>query len=100
MREINSPDVESYHSWSSNGRWIIFSTRRDDGSYTRSYISYFDKKGEATKPFILPQEDPDYYGLLFNSFNIPEFMIEPVKLSPYDFYKVLETDAKQATYKE
>lgn len=45
LKEVNSPDVESYHSWSSNGRWIIYSTRRDDGSYTRPYIAYFDKRG-------------------------------------------------------
>ena len=35
LKKVNSNDVESYHSWSSNGRWIIFSSRRDDGSYTR-----------------------------------------------------------------
>lgn len=100
MWEINSPDVDSYHSWSSNGRWIIFSSRRDDGSYTRPYISYFDREGRATKPFVLPQKDPDFYGFLFKSFNIPEFMVEPVKLSPNDFYKAIQTQAKQATYKE
>jgi hypothetical protein len=100
MTEINSPEVDSYHSWSSNGRWIIFSSRRDDGSYTRPYISYFDKDGKATKPFILPQEDPDFYGFLFKSFNIPEFMVQPVKLSPNDFYKAIQTEAKQATYKK
>lgn len=57
---VNSKDVESYHTWSSNGRWIIFSSRRDDGSYTRPYISYFDSRGTGYKPFILPQKDPDF----------------------------------------
>lgn len=99
MSELNSPDVESYHSWSSNGRWIIQSSRRDDGSYTRSYISYFDKNGKGTKPFVLPQEDPDYYPQLFKSFNIPEFMVEPVKLSVQDFYDAIDKDAVKATYK-
>lgn len=41
LEEVNSRDVESYHSWSSNGRWIVFSSRRDDGSYTRPYIAWF-----------------------------------------------------------
>ena len=31
LQEINSPDTESYHSWSSNGKWVVFSSRRDDG---------------------------------------------------------------------
>lgn len=100
MTEINSNDVDSYHSWSSNGRWIIFSTRRDDGSYTRSYISYFDKSGKATKPFILPQKDPDFYGELFKSFNLPEFMVEPVKVTPREFYNAAEKDPIQASYKK
>ena len=42
MTEINSDDVESYHSWSSNGRWVVFSSRRYDGNYTRPYIAYID----------------------------------------------------------
>lgn len=97
---INSPDVESYHSWSSNGRWILFSSRREDGSYTRLYISYFDKEGNAYKPFILPQKDPEFYGQLFKSYNIPEFMSEPVTLSARDFANILKGNSIQATLKD
>ncbi len=92
LKEVNSPRAESYHSWSSNGRWIIFSSRRDDGSYTRPYIAYFDKKGKAYKPFILPQKDPDFYMQLPKSYNIPEFMVEPVLLSPNSFMKAIEKE--------
>ena len=28
LQEANSPDVDSFHSWSSNGRWFVFSSRR------------------------------------------------------------------------
>ncbi len=98
LKEVNSPDVESYHSWSSNGSWIIFSSRRDDGSYTRPYIAYFDKKGNARKPFILPQKDPDYYMQLFKSYNIPEFMVRPVEATHYQLLKAIEKDAVNATY--
>lgn len=93
LTEINSPDVDSYHSWSSNGRWILFSTRRDDGSYTRLYIAYFDKEGRAHKPFILPQKDPDYNMQLFKSYNIPEFMVNPVESTHYKFLKTIEKEA-------
>jgi hypothetical protein len=37
--EINSDRCESWHCWSSNGRWIVFSSKRRDGVFTRSYIS-------------------------------------------------------------
>lgn len=98
LKELNSPDVESYHSWSSNGRWIIFSSRRDDGSYTRPYIAYFDKSGKAHRPFILPQKSPDYYERLFKSYNIPEFMVAPVTMSPNSFRKVIEKDPVNAVF--
>lgn len=98
MQTINSAEVESYHSWSSNGRWIVFSTRRDDGSYTRPYIAYFDSNGREHKPFIVPQKDPEYYGQLFKSYNIPEFTIEEIPLSAHDFYKTISEDAVPVSY--
>ncbi len=70
----NSDDVESYHSWSSNSRWIVFSSRRIDGLYTRPYIAYIDKSGKACKPFLLPQKDVDFYHNFMKSYNIPEFI--------------------------
>lgn len=70
--EINSKDVESYHSWSSNGKWVVFSSRRDDGLYTRPYFAHFEN-GKFSKPFALPQQDADYTTRLMKSYNIPEF---------------------------
>jgi dipeptidyl aminopeptidase/acylaminoacyl peptidase len=96
LENVNSPNVESYHTWSSNGRWIVFSSRRDDGSYTRPYIAYFDKNGKAHKPFILPQKDPDFYEQFFYSYNIPEFMVEPVKISTHEFARAIKEEPIQA----
>ncbi len=72
LAEANSKEADSYHSWSSNGRWIVFSSRRDDGSYTRPYFAYFNRKGHACKPFMLPVENPDDHILLLKSYNVPE----------------------------
>ncbi len=80
---MNSDDVESYHSWSSNGRWIIFSSRRMDGRYTRFYISRFDQQGKMHKPFLLPQKDPRFYTYFLKSYNIPEFIRTEIKITPY-----------------
>jgi len=75
MDEINSEDVDSYHSWSGNSRWMVFSSRRIDGLFTRLFICHIDENGRATKPFLLPQKNPvDFYKKLFYSYNIPEFM--------------------------
>ena len=78
--EVNSDDVESYHSWSSNSRWFVFSSRRIDGLYTRPYIAYVDEDGKVGKPFLLPQKDAGFYQSFMKSFNIPEFITGKVKV--------------------
>ena len=72
--DINSDLNESYHSWSSNGKWIVFSSKRTDGRSTRPFFAYFDSPHKTGKPFILPQKDPDHYKMMLESFNIPEFI--------------------------
>jgi len=72
--ELNSPETESYHSWSTNGRWVLFSSRRDDGRYTRLYIAHFDGEGHFGKPFMLPQENPDFNQWRLQSYNVPDFI--------------------------
>lgn len=79
MDEWNSDSVESYHSWSSNSRWVIFSSRRGDGLYTRLYIAYLDKNGKASKPFVLPQKRGRFYQRFMYSYNIPELLKGPVE---------------------
>jgi Tol biopolymer transport system component len=80
--ELNSDLCESYHSWSSNGKWLVFSSKRDDGLTARPYISFIDGSGKASKPFILPQKDPDFYKDYLKSFNIPEFSTFEVRTTP------------------
>jgi hypothetical protein len=78
---LNSPDVESYHSWSSNSRWVVFSSRRIDGLYTRLFIAYINSEGKASKPFLLPQKDTGFYHRFMKSYNIPEFITGKVTVS-------------------
>ncbi|KAA6303293.1 MAG: Protein TolB [Candidatus Ordinivivax streblomastigis] len=87
MTEVNSNETDSYHSWSSNGRWLVFSSRRLDGAYTRPFIAYFDTDGKFHKPFLLPQKTPDYYDYLMKSYNIPEWITGKVEVSPYQLAK-------------
>ena len=90
LTHVNSKDrPDSYPSWSSNGHWIMCASRRDDGNFSRVYISYF-KDGKVSKAFLLPQEDPEHNTFLLKSYNRPEFMVEPVKISVNEFSKVFE----------
>ena len=98
MEEINSADTESYHSWSSNGRWVVFSSRRYDGNYTRPFIAHIDKDGRAGKPFELPCANPDYHRQLLKSYNVPEFMRGPVTIAPQRFADALKQEAEPVKY--
>lgn len=73
-------EADSYHSWSSDGRWVVFGSRRLDGRYTRLFIAYFDKDANPHKPLLLPQEDPRHNLWRMKSFNVPEFTRDKVEL--------------------
>ena len=98
LEGINSSRSESYPSFSSNGRWLMTASRRDDGNYTRPYISYFDKRGRCHKAFEVPQRDPNFYTFFLRSYNRPEFMVEPVGVSLKTFVSKAKEDAKKAKF--
>ena len=99
IEEINSPDTESYHSWSSNGRWVVFSSRRYDGNYTRPFIAHIDSNGKGSKAFELPCADPDYHRQFLKCYNIPEFMRGPVTIKPQQFADILKQDAETVRWR-
>ena len=98
-KEVNSDNVESYHTWSRSGRWVVFSSRRHDGNYTRPFFAHVDADGHATKPFELPCDDPDQHRQMMRSYNIPEFMVAPVTVSPQEIADALKTEPTQAEIK-
>ena len=98
VKNVNSDRSESYPTWSSNGRWIMVDSRRQDGNYTRPYIAYYDRQGKVHKAFVLPQKDPNFYTFYLRCFNRPEFMVEPVKVTPQEFAKKAKEDAIPAKY--
>lgn len=74
LEEINSAEADSFHNWSGNSRWVVFTSRRHDGLYSHLYLTSIDDKGRFTKPFMLPQLDPaGYYENSLYSFNTPDF---------------------------
>lgn len=82
LSALASDRSDSYHSWSSNSRWIVFASKRGDGQYGRPYIAHIGDDGTASKAFVLPQKDPHHYQESFKSYNIPDLGIQP---APYDW---------------
>ena len=92
LERANSHRTESYHSWSGNSRWVVFSSRRDDGLYTRLYFTHIDEEGNPSKPFVLPQKDPDFYGDFMKSYNIPEIINGPVSFPAREIARKAKND--------
>jgi Tol biopolymer transport system component len=77
---INSDQADSWHCWSANGRWIVFSSKRMDGLFARPFFSYASSDGQFSKPFVLPQEDPAFYETCLRTFNVPELVLGPIQV--------------------
>jgi len=97
---LNSNFTDSYHTWSSNGRWLVFSSKRGDGLTARPYISYIDKSGVSHKPFVLPQKDPEFYSRFVKTFNVPELSVTDVWFTPGELHKATGQEAIQAKWSE
>ena len=98
LEKANSDFPESYHSWSSNGKWVLFASRRDDTNYSRLYIAHINEDGTSDKAFLLPQESAEYYEFFDRSYNVPEFMKEPVSITPQEFVEVVEKEPVKVKY--
>jgi tetratricopeptide (TPR) repeat protein len=60
--------MNSWHSWSPNGRWLVFSSKTF-GPYTQLFLTHVDDRGESTPPVLLSRfTSPD------RAANIPEFV--------------------------
>jgi hypothetical protein len=79
--EINSDEADSWHSWSSNSRWLVFSSKRRDGLFARPYFTYVDEAGHFHRPFLLPQEDPSFYDGFIQTVNVPVLVTGRVEVS-------------------
>ena len=89
LENVNSNDVDSYHTWSSSGHWFVFSSKRMDGLWARPYIASFNPEtGETGKAFLLPQEDPMFYDNYTYTYNRPELIKTPVK-NGKEFEKII-----------
>lgn len=100
LEEANSEWAESYHAWSSNSRWILFASRRDDRTFSRLYIAHIDEDGHASKPFLLPQKKPRQNLSLLKSYNVPEFTVEPIRTNPKKLLKAVRQNPTQVRLAE
>jgi hypothetical protein len=86
---VNSSRTDSWHGWSSNGRWFVFSSKRRDGVLLRPYLSYFDASGHAHKPLLVPQKDMSFYDASPKIINVPELITGPVQTTQRQLFDAI-----------
>jgi len=88
--KYNTARMNSWHSWSSNSRWLVFSSKVN-GPYTQLFLTHIDENGNDSPPVLLERfTSPD------RAANIPEFVklpgdaiadIREQFLDPYSFLR-------------
>jgi Tfp pilus assembly protein PilF len=64
----NTRRMNSWHSWSPNGRWLVFSSKAA-GPYTQLFLAHVNENGRSSPPVIL-----DRLVAPKRAVNIPEFV--------------------------
>ena len=67
----NTRRMNSWHSFSSNGRWLVFSSKANT-PYTQLFLTHIDDDGNSTPPVVL-----DRFTQTYGAANIPEFVPLP-----------------------
>ncbi len=100
LPEVNNNDKysNSHHSWSSNSRWFVFASKRDNGMYGKPYFSFIDENGQAHKPFVLPQRNPEFYHYFHKSYNIPELFSKSNKFNALDVERIFKSKAETVKF--
>ncbi len=93
--ELNSSECESWLNWSSNSRWVVFSSKRISPLFNRPHISYVAPDGTCSKAFILPQEDPDFYDSLLKTYTIPTLAKGPITVPESELVDAIKHSARR-----
>ena len=96
LENANSSQADSWHSWSSNSRWIVFSSKRGNELFARPHICYVDREGKDHKPFVLPQKDPRFYDTCLKTYNVPELVRGPVTVTEDELVRAILSNAVDA----
>ncbi|MBR2291595.1 MAG: PD40 domain-containing protein [Prevotella sp.] len=88
LKELNSQWSESFHNWSENSRWFVYTSKREDGMYAQLFLASIDEQGKVSKPFLLPQRNPrKFYREMMDSYNVPDFTKTRVDFDAHEAYR-------------
>ncbi len=86
----NTSQMNSWHSFSPNGRWLVFSSK-SRSPYTQMFLTHIDANGNDSPPIYIDNSTASNRAV-----NIPEFVkvppdgIESIDVPASDFYRVVD----------
>jgi len=92
----NTPLMNSWHSFSPNGRWMVFSSK-SRSPYTQMFLTHIDAEGNDTPAILIENSTAANRAV-----NIPEFVnmdpsgVEHIATPAVDFYKQYDVAAELA----
>ena len=84
----NTKRMNSWHSWSPNSRWLVFSSKANS-DYTQLFLTHIDEQGNSSPPVLL-----EHFTAPDRAANIPEF----VNAKPAAIRKISETFLNDYSY--
>ncbi|MBS1873506.1 MAG: tetratricopeptide repeat protein [Acidobacteria bacterium] len=92
----NAPPMNSWHSWSPNSRWLVFSSKRRS-PYTQMFLTHIDAEGNDS-PAILVENST----AANRAVNLPEFVnmpaegLQQIDVPAVEFYRVVDAASELA----
>ena len=91
VHSLNTVGSETFHTFSSNGHWMVFASNRETFGIPEIYVSHVND-GRFDKPFAIPQAETDFYARNLRAFLFPFLSTEPAK---FDIQKTTEAAHSQ-----
>jgi tetratricopeptide (TPR) repeat protein len=88
LMRCNTAQMNSWHSWSPNSRWLVFSSK-NRGPYTQLYLTHIDENGDDSPPVFLENLISQK-----RAANIPEFF----PTNHTEFRKIVDEFSQNAVY--
>jgi tetratricopeptide (TPR) repeat protein len=86
----NMDPMNSWHSWSPNSRWLVFSSK-GLGPYTKMFLTHIDAEGNSSPAVLIDNATASNRAV-----NLPEFVntsmdgIENIEVPAIDIYRLME----------
>ncbi|RIJ46338.1 tetratricopeptide repeat protein [Maribellus luteus] len=88
MLNCNSDNMNSWHSWSPNGKWLVFASKAN-GPFTQLYLTHIDENGNDSPAVLLENfMFPNHVANIpefVNTTNRRQYSIEPTFLESDEF---------------